>query len=508
MWRWLGRLDTFFIRLFLLMWVALVGSHILAFMAATARDDMADRHLPVMPSLPPMDMPLFNGLPGLDHGARNTQGPRGSFSRGDSSEGGPFAMQRGRPGPADGSAGGSAEPYGLEGAGEAPPFQERRGPPGRPFGSSPRAVDDFPDGEGFHGAEGREGNDRLGPFGPSGPPGRFGPNGPMLWLDYLVRILVIGLFAAAGAYWLAAPIRRLSKASQTLGDALTSGAPAVLLDEERGTAEVRQASRVFNEMARRLREQFQGRSLFMAAISHDLRTPLTRLRMRLETMSPQAQAHACVADVHEMDALISSVLDLVRGQHGSSEQRRVDVSSLVASVADDFVDMGASGVVVGAEQSFDSLGDPIRDLTIATVSAGEEFGSMVPRPATSSPVLPSGPAKVPATVKTHLPSLRRVLENLVGNAVRYGKHASLDVCVVEGRVRLTIDDRGPGIAEDQLEAVFQPFYRLDASRSRHTGGAGLGLYIARDLIQRDGGDLVLSNRPEGGLRATVTLPLG
>jgi signal transduction histidine kinase len=138
----------------------------------------------------------------------------------------------------------------------------------------------------------------------------------------------------------------------------------------------------------------------------------------------------------------------------------------------------------------------------------EPFGSMVPRADEPLPSTDSRPARVPATVKSHQPSLRRVLENLIGNAVRYGKHAAVDVTVNDGRVRVTIDDRGPGIPEDQLEAVFQPFYRLDASRSRHTGGAGLGLYIARDLIQRDGGQLLLSNRPSGGLRATVILPLG
>jgi signal transduction histidine kinase len=221
---------------------------------------------------------------------------------------------------------------------------------------------------------------------------------------------------------------------------------------------VRQAAQVFNTMAQRLHEQFGAQGLLMAAISHDLRTPLARLRLRLETMEPGAQTERCIADLQEMDALIGSVLSMLRDQHAPQARQRVDLRALLQAQVDDRVEQGLA-------------------VRIADDSGGE------------------------AVVLAQSEALGRILGNLIGNALRHAGSAELSLRGHPRELELCIDDHGPGIPEDQLETVFRPFYRVASS-----GGSGLGLYIARDLAERLGGHLTLSNRPEGGLRARLLLP--
>ncbi len=285
-----------------------------------------------------------------------------------------------------------------------------------------------------------------------------------LLLDYGVRLLVIALAAWFGARWVAQPVHRLAQASHALADSMAAQKPVRELDETRGPREVRGTARVFNAMARRLHEQFQARGLMVAAISHDLRTPLTRLRMRLENMraDPTQQAR-CVADVREMNELIDTVLEVFRGSGADTGEplQDTDISALVQALTDDLLEQGQAVAFEGAS-------------SIALA-----------RPA----------------------ALRRVVSNLIANALRYGEQADVSVTTDQSTVSIVVQDHGPGIDPAQLEAVFQPFFRVESSRNRHTGGAGLGLYIARDLLQRQGGRLALSNRPQGGLRAEVSLPL-
>lgn len=310
-----------------------------------------------------------------------------------------------------------------------------------------------------------------GPGGPPPPlqPGRAsGGTPPMrsLWLDYLVRFLVIGGAAWWGAQWLSQPMRRLADASRALGQAIAQRRPAPALDEQAGTREVRQAAQVFNTMAQRLHEQFGAQGLLMAAISHDLRTPLARLRLRLETMEPGAQTERCIADLQEMDALIGSVLAMLRDQHAPQARQRVDLRALLQAQVDDRVEQGLA-------------------VRLADDSGGE------------------------AVVLAQSEALGRILGNLIGNALRHAGSAELSLRGHPRELELYIDDHGPGIPEDQLETVFRPFYRVDIARGRGAasgGGTGLGLYIARDLAERLGGQLTLSNRPEGGLRARLLLP--
>jgi signal transduction histidine kinase len=381
--------DTLFKRLFVLLWVALVGSHLAGFLSFRSMLPAGDEG-PALSQLPPMP-----SLPPAPWGTGPREGPRG--------------------GP----------------------------PPGPP-------PDGLPS--------------REGPSSPPGaPPGSSGlPGTSQLWADYLVRALVIGVAAWLGARWLSAPMRRLARAAHALGDSLGRREPPPVLDERRGTVEVRETAEVFNRMARKLHEQFDARGLFMAAISHDLRTPLTRLRLRLEQRRPDPLIEQCIVDLREMDELIDSVLDVLRDERSPEAPQTLDLLSLAQALADDLAEQGHAVRVHG---------------------------------------------DAPATVHAQAGALKRVLGNLLSNALRYGGVAGveLSVAATASEVRVRVDDHGPGIPEAQLQAVFEPFVRLEASRSRATGGAGLGLHIARELAQRNGGQLTLANRAEGGLRAELVL---
>lgn len=357
----LRRCDSLFLRLFLLMWVTLVASHLLAFTVA-------------VPSAPP--------------------GPHGPPPKG--------------------------APMG--------------GPIGEPMGVRPAP-----------------------PAMPSLPPPL---PGAALWWDYGLRILVIGAGAALGARWLSAPMRRLSRAAEALSSGLARGQAPPQLDERHGTHEVRAAAAIFNMMAQRLQEQFDARGLHMAALSHDLRTPLTRLRMRLED-APPALADAAAGDIHEMSEMMAGTLAVLREQRDGSPPAVLDLRSLLQAIVDDHA------------------------------LAGHQV------------LLADGPA---LRARARPAALRRVVDNLVGNALRYGGSAQLTLQAAgDGdAVLITVDDSGPGIPAAQLEQAFQPWVRLDTGHAR--AGHGLGLAIARDLAQRDGGRLTLLNRPAGGLRAQLQLP--
>jgi signal transduction histidine kinase len=255
-------------------------------------------------------------------------------------------------------------------------------------------------------------------------------------------------------------VRKLAAASRALHQALIANGRLPQVDEDAGTVEVREAARVFNEMSQQLSELINARALLVAAISHDLRTPLTRIRMRLEAHEDDALAARSIADIHEMDELIESALEVFRGPGHAEEAQVTDMLALVQSLVDDLADLGQPVSVIG----------------------------------------------LPALARVHPAAIRRVVGNLVNNALRYGERAELLVSTHGNQVEIIVDDFGPGIPSAQLEAVMQPFFRLESSRNRRTGGSGLGLYIARDLVMRQGGTLALANRPEGGLRAKITLP--
>jgi signal transduction histidine kinase len=306
---------------------------------------------------------------------------------------------------------------------------------------------------------------------PDGPAPRFEAAAPpapsprdipatVVLLDYGIRFVIIGLAAWLGARWLSRPVRKLAAASRSLHETLVRNGTPGQVDERSGTVEVREAARVFNEMSHQLVELVNARALLVAAISHDLRTPLARIRMRLEAHEGDALAQRSIADIHEMDDLIESALEVFRGPGHEEAAQVTDVLALVQSLTDDLAGLGQPVTVQGAA----------------------------------------------ALARVHPVALRRVVGNLVNNALRYGERAELQVRAQGKDVEIVIDDFGPGIPPSQLEAVMRPFFRLEGSRNRATGGSGLGLYIARDLVLRQGGVLTLANREEGGLRATIALP--
>ena len=282
-------------------------------------------------------------------------------------------------------------------------------------------------------------------------------------LDYGIRLLLIGFASWLGARWLSRPMSKLVVASHALGSSLDGSDVEVRLDENDGTVEVRETAKIFNLLAHRLRQYLSTRSLMVAAISHDLRTPMTRIRMRLEQTPGDPLAAKSIADINEMDDLIDSALVVFRGHDMAEPSQRTNVLALVQSLTDNMAD----------------LGQPVK------------FSSDVDK----------------AVAEVQPVALQRALSNLMTNAVRHGERAEVLLMIDKKSIVIYIDDFGPGIPPSQLEAVKQPFFRLDPSRRRSTGGAGLGLYIAQDLLSQQGGTLELTNRATGGLRAAVTLPL-
>lgn len=271
--------------------------------------------------------------------------------------------------------------------------------------------------------------------------------------------LAIALLALLALHWAVRPLHRLARAADALGRDLAGGEPM----RETGPREVRQAARAFNTMQRRLASYLDDRLRILAAVSHDLKTPITRMKLRAEMLTNAAQREKFLRDLDDMETMISATLDFLRGESRQESGVPLDIDALLSTLGDD---MGALGGAV-------------------------EIRGRADHPLLARPQ-----------------ALKRCLANLLDNAVRYGGGARVTVEDTAQRLTLHIDDAGPGVAEAELETLFEPFRRGEASRNRATGGTGLGLAIARNLARAHGGDVTLSNRREGGLRATLTLPRG
>jgi two-component system, OmpR family, sensor kinase len=260
------------------------------------------------------------------------------------------------------------------------------------------------------------------------------------------------LFARA----LSAPIRRFSEAAQRLGT--DPNAPPL---PREGPAEMLVAVDSFNSMQARLNRLIRERTHMVGAVAHDLRTPLTRLAFRLDDL-PSPLREKVDADIQEMKSMISAALDFIRDRALTGQQERLDFRLLVESVVDNQGDLGYD----------------------VTLQAGE-----------------------PLTIGGNPLALRRMVVNLVENALKYGERARLRLRAAGGRCVLEVDDDGPGIPEQLQEQVFEPFFRLESSRNRDTGGIGLGLATVRAIVLEHGGEIALGNRKGGGLRVTVSLPV-
>ncbi len=279
-------------------------------------------------------------------------------------------------------------------------------------------------------------------------------------LVFLPRVLLLSAITVVLFLWIARqftrPIVRLAIAAERLG--LDGREPPLA---EQGAPEVRAATRAFNEMRQRLRRLVADRTQMLAAISHDLRTPLTRLRLRAEFVEDPQLQEKMLADLAEMEAMVASTLAFAKNDVQGEPREAIDIAALLQSLSEDMADCGQA-------VSYD------------------------------------GPPH--ATVQARPVALKRSLVNLLNNAVNYGAAARVRLAQAEGGAVVEIDDDGPGIPPDEQEEVFSPYYRLERSRNRETGGTGLGLSIARGIIRAEGGDIELANRPEGGLRVRVRLP--
>jgi signal transduction histidine kinase len=262
------------------------------------------------------------------------------------------------------------------------------------------------------------------------------------------------------AVWLArrvaSPMARLAEAAEALGrDLLARPLPVS------GPREVAVVAAAFNGMQRRLVRLVHGRTQLAAAISHDLRTPLTQIRLRLEMTPASAERDKNLRALDDVDAIIGTFLAYARASHEAEERSRIDLGALVGSVCDDLADGGAA------------------------IECDCPTGLVVP---------------------CKRLAVKRAVTNLIENALKYGREARVSTRSAREGAVVSVEDRGPGIPPSQLEAVFEPFHRGGASGSADGRGVGLGLSIAQAIAEDHGGEVRLSNREEGGLRAELLLP--
>ncbi len=286
------------------------------------------------------------------------------------------------------------------------------------------------------------------------------PANPLFTTETLPLFGSVAAIVIAMSIWatrrLTAPYRALEQAVKCIGEDVKS--PPL---PEFGSSEYKSAVRAVNAMQSQLREYVADREQLAAALAHDLRTPLTRIRLRLELLRKSPLRQSLTHDLNDIDVIARSVIDFATYEIVDEEQEKIDFWSLVDSVADNY-----------PQVSFDKPSHESRGLIC------------IGRPI----------------------ALRRCVTNLVDNAVSYGGKAHISLAQNGSNILLTIRDEGPGIPQAKLDEVFQPFRRVENSRNRQTGGFGLGLTIARNIARRCGGDIKLENDPRGGLRAELTIP--
>ncbi|MDM0065073.1 ATP-binding protein [Variovorax sp. J31P207] len=279
--------------------------------------------------------------------------------------------------------------------------------------------------------------------------------------NWVMWVLAVQLAVLAFCAWLAVrlvtrPLARLAAAADGLGPDLTARELV-----EHGPTEVAHAARAFNAMQRRIAGYMAERVEILAAISHDLQTPITRMRLRTELMDNEQDQLKFRQDLDAMHALVREGVTYARTLHGTKEPAcRIDADALLESMVADYEDSGQTVVLEG---------------------------------------------RIGAPIMTRPNALRRILTNLIDNALKFGSEVCLRTRIESGRLMISVLDNGPGIPADQLDAVLKPFYRVEGSRNRGTGGTGLGLAIAQQLATAMSAELKLRNRDEGGLEARLTI---
>lgn len=289
------------------------------------------------------------------------------------------------------------------------------------------------------------------------PRGPIPPPHPEFVRYLLLFLCIIAVLAYLVARMSMRPLQQMAQAATDLGQDINR--PPL---PEQGALEIRQATRAFNAMQARIRQHIAQRTQMLAAITHDLQTPLTRLRLRLEKVGDADLRDKLVGDLSAMQSMIREGLELARSMDSNEALQALDLDSLLDSVCADAADAG-------------------QDVQLQ----GQSGLSIMARPQ----------------------ALRRCLNNLIDNAVKYGHYARVVLEAGQDAVHILIRDGGPGIPPAEQGKVFEPFYRIEGSRSRESGGSGLGLTIAQNIAQQHGGSLQLANRREGGLEVRLSLPL-
>jgi signal transduction histidine kinase len=276
-----------------------------------------------------------------------------------------------------------------------------------------------------------------------------------IWLSFLAASIAVATALAARQF--SRPVQQLAAAVHQFG--IDPQAPPI---PETGPKELRQVIRTFNAMQAQIQKFVAYRTMMLAAISHDLRSPLTRMRLRGELIEDPEQQARLFRDVDEMQTMVDGALALFRDDAIAEATTTFDLSHVLLTIANDCADQKVDVAYTGPAHA---------------VYHGRPF------------------------------ALKRAVSNLVENAIKYGTPPEIELFCEHTGFVLLVRDRGPGIPHDALENVFRPYYRLDRSRNRATGGVGLGLTVAQAIIHGHGGEITLTNRPEGGVEARVTLPL-
>ena len=282
------------------------------------------------------------------------------------------------------------------------------------------------------------------------------------WLPVVIAIQLVLLALCA---WFAVrqvvlPFTRFTRAVEALEPASTS--PTAM--QESGPIEVEHAAKAFNAMQARIQGHLKERTQILASISHDLQTPITRMKLRLEMSDEPELRDKLMQDLDNMTHLVREGIAYARSSESLEETpQRLELRAFVDSIACDYQDVGKAVAFTAPE------------------------------------------AALPLSTRPQ--ALRRILTNLLDNALKFGTAADVSLSKEANQVTLTVTDNGPGIPEEELGAVLQPFYRVESSRNRDTGGTGLGLAIAAQLVGQLGGKLTLTNQPQGGLKAGITLPV-
>jgi len=268
----------------------------------------------------------------------------------------------------------------------------------------------------------------------------------------IVTVLFISLLAVR---WVTKPLTMLTQAANKLGSDINQ--PPL---SEIGATEVKHAAKAFNFMQSRLQNFIEDRARLLTAISHDLKTPITRMRLRAEMLDDQQQRDSFIKNLDEMQSIATETLDFLRADDTHENLQPIDVCALLEAIKDDVAELGQHVELDICESKY---------------------------------------------CRARPMALKRCVSNLVENALKYACDVRITTDQNAHRLTIIVSDSGAGIPDDKLQTVFEPFYRLENSRNRKTGGTGLGLSIARNIALSHGGDLRLVNKPEGGLQAILTL---